>query len=108
VLPPKQEEAAAAGDDGSGRALDHLFDAGRGALPTEVVVAVGCEVGVTPGELHNRSTTIRSAETADVQACVIGEGHPSAAMVLGEDPSQPLEHRPVAQRASSRSSTSGG
>jgi len=47
------------GDDQMGRALDRLFDADRGALLTEVVVAVGKRFEVRFDELHNDSTTIR-------------------------------------------------
>src|SRR5262252_274686 len=45
-------------DDRIGRALDRLFDADRGALLTEVVVAVGQRFGVRFDELHNDSTSI--------------------------------------------------
>jgi len=45
-------------DDRLGRALDHLFDADRAALLTEVVLAVGQRFGVSFGELHNDSTSI--------------------------------------------------
>jgi transposase len=46
-------------DDQLGRALDHLFDADRAALLTEIVVAVGQRFGVRFAQLHNDSTTIR-------------------------------------------------
>ena len=45
-------------DDRIGRALDRLFDADRGALLTEVVVAVGQRFGVKFDEFHNDSTSI--------------------------------------------------
>ncbi len=45
-------------DDRLGRALDHLFDADRAALLTEVVLAVGRHFGVSFDELHNDSTSI--------------------------------------------------
>jgi transposase len=45
-------------DDRIGRALDRLFDADRGALLTEVVVAVGQRFGVRFDEFHNDSTSI--------------------------------------------------
>jgi len=45
-------------DDRIGRALDRLFDADRGALLTEVVVAVGQRFGVTFERIHNDSTSI--------------------------------------------------
>ena len=45
-------------DDRLGRALDHLFDADRTALLTEVVVAVGERFDLRFDELHNDSTSI--------------------------------------------------
>jgi len=51
--------AANVGDDAIGRALDRLFDADRGTLLTEVVVAASHQFGVTFDELHNDSTTIK-------------------------------------------------
>jgi transposase len=45
-------------DDRIGRALDRLFDADRGALLTEVVVAVAQRFGVRMRQLHNDSTSI--------------------------------------------------
>ena len=45
-------------DDRIGRALDHLFDADRAVLLTEVVLAVGQRFGVKFDRLHNDSTTI--------------------------------------------------
>ncbi|MBC7942120.1 MAG: IS1634 family transposase, partial [Chitinophagaceae bacterium] len=45
-------------DDRLGRALDHLFDADRAALLTEVVVAVAGRFGLRLDELHNDSTSI--------------------------------------------------
>jgi transposase len=52
------EEMEHLGDDRIGRALDRLFDADRGALLTEVVVAVGQRFGVKFDEFHNDSTSI--------------------------------------------------
>ena len=52
------QEMAHVCDDRLGRALDHLFDADRAALLTEVVLAVGQRFGVSFGELHNDSTSI--------------------------------------------------
>lgn len=52
------EEMAHLCDDRLGRALDHLFDADRAALITEVVLAVGQRFGVSFDELHNDSTSI--------------------------------------------------
>ncbi|OXC77962.1 IS1634 family transposase [Caballeronia sordidicola] len=45
-------------DDRLGRALDHLFDADRAALLTEVALAVAKRFGVNFDECHNDSTTI--------------------------------------------------
>jgi len=45
-------------DDRIGRALDHLFDADRGALLTETVIRMGQRFRVRFDELHNDSTTI--------------------------------------------------
>jgi len=45
-------------DDRIGRALDRFFDADRGALLTEVVIAVGLRFGVAFERLHNDSTSI--------------------------------------------------
>jgi hypothetical protein len=56
-LPPA--EVCRLGDDQLGRALDRLFDADRGALLTELVVAACRQFGVVCTELHNDSTTIR-------------------------------------------------
>ena len=52
------EEMEHLGDDRIGRALDRLFDADRGALLTEVVVAVGQRFGVKFDEFHNDTTSI--------------------------------------------------
>ena len=51
--------SAHVGDDAIGRALDHLFDADRGSLLTEVVVAVTRRFDLSFEELHNDSTSIR-------------------------------------------------
>ena len=45
-------------DDRLGRALDHLFDADRAALLTEVALAVGERFGVRFDEFHNDSTSV--------------------------------------------------
>jgi len=47
------------GDDAIGRALERLFDADRGTLLTEVVVAACSEFDVALDELHNDSTSVR-------------------------------------------------
>ena len=46
-------------DDRVGRALDHLFDADRGALLTEVSLALHREFGVAFERFHNDSTSVR-------------------------------------------------
>ena len=46
------------GDDRLGRALDHLFDADRAALLTDVVLAVGQAFALKFDEFHNDSTTV--------------------------------------------------
>jgi transposase len=53
------DETEQMSDDRLGRALDHLFDADRGALLTEVVVAVGRVFAVRFDQLHNDSTSVR-------------------------------------------------
>ena len=54
-------EADALDDDQVGRALDRLFDADRGALVTDVVLALKRRLRLDFGELHNDSTTVRFA-----------------------------------------------
>ena len=51
-------QAARLSDDRIGRALDRLFDADRGALLTEVVLALVQRFGVRLQQLHNDSTSI--------------------------------------------------
>jgi transposase len=52
------EDMAHLCDDRLGRALDHLFDADRAALLTDVVLAVGQGFALKFDEFHNDSTTI--------------------------------------------------
>jgi len=52
------EEMEHLGDDRIGRALDHLFDADRAALLTDIVLAVGEVFALKFNEFHNDSTTI--------------------------------------------------
>jgi transposase len=52
------EEMEHLSDDRLGRALDHLFDADRAALLTDVVLAAGQGFAVKFDEFHNDSTTI--------------------------------------------------
>src|SRR5918992_6262324 len=49
----------AVSDDAVGRALDHLFDADRAALLTEVLVSAVPGFDLKLDELHNDSTTVR-------------------------------------------------
>lgn len=51
--------ADAVSDDAVGRALDHLFEADRAALRTEVIVAAVQRFEVALEELHNDSTSVR-------------------------------------------------
>ena len=53
------EQSTRLHDDVIGRALDRLFDADRGTLLTQVVLAAVERFGVKLEELHNDSTTIR-------------------------------------------------
>jgi len=53
------DRARQVSDDAVGRALDHLFDADRASLLTEVVVAAGRAFGLKLDELHNDSTSVR-------------------------------------------------
>jgi transposase len=55
------DEARSLQDDQLGRALDHLYQADRGGLLTEIVVALAGAFGVRFDELHNDSTTIKFA-----------------------------------------------
>jgi len=54
----KREEMAQIGDDQIGRALDRLFDADRGALLTETILAATQRFEIQCDEFHNDSTTI--------------------------------------------------
>ena len=60
-------------DDRLGRALDHLFDADRTALLTEVVLAVGEQFKLRFDELHNDSTSISFTGT---YRAATGRSHP--------------------------------
>jgi len=53
------EEAEGLTDDAIGRALDRLFDADRGSLLTEIVLAAVEEFDLALDELHNDSTTVK-------------------------------------------------
>ena len=58
VLRIAPEQIALLNDDRVGRALDHLFDADRASLTTELVVRAIGEFGVELEQLHNDSTTV--------------------------------------------------
>lgn len=53
------EEAERITDDMCGRALDRLFDADRGSLLTEMVIAAAERFSLSLSELHNDSTTVK-------------------------------------------------
>ena len=55
----QEGEAAQMGDDRVGRALDHLFDADRASLLTEVVLTLHRRFGVAFERFHNDSTSVR-------------------------------------------------
>lgn len=52
-------EAASLKDDAVGRALDRLFDADRGSLLTEIILAARKEFDISFDEVHNDSTTVK-------------------------------------------------
>jgi transposase len=54
-----EEQASQLSDDAIGRALDRLFDADRGSLLTEIVLAAVERFDLALDELHNDSTTVR-------------------------------------------------
>ncbi|WP_258189422.1 DUF4277 domain-containing protein [Candidatus Hakubella thermalkaliphila] len=54
-----RQEAERLADDAIGRALDRLFDADRGSLLTEIVIAAGELLSLSFDELHNDSTTVK-------------------------------------------------
>jgi len=77
-------------DDRLGRALDHLFDADRTALLTEVVLAVGEEFKLRFDELHNDSTSISFAGTYRAATGRAIRGRTAPAVVFGHSKA----HRP--------------
>lgn len=54
-----EAEAGRVADDAIGRALDRLFDADRGSLLTEIVLAAVAHFDLSLDELHNDSTTVK-------------------------------------------------
>lgn len=55
----EEREVRRLSDDAVGRALDRLFDADRGAMLTELVVAVRKRFSLAFEEVHNDSTSVR-------------------------------------------------
>ena len=83
-------ESGLLNDDRIGRALDQLFDADRGSLLTELVVAAIDEFGVDCSQLHNDSTSIAlhgAYERADGRE---RGGKPTPKAALGHS----KDHRP--------------
>jgi hypothetical protein len=54
----RPQEMECLSDDRLGRALDHLFDADRAGLLTEVALVVGSRFGVRFDEFHNDATSV--------------------------------------------------
>lgn len=54
-----EDQAGRLADDAIGRALDRLFDADRGSLLTEIVLAAVERFDLSLDELHNDSTTVK-------------------------------------------------
>ena len=77
-------------DDRLGRALDHLFDADRAALLTEVVLAVGERFKLRFDELHNDSTSISFSGSYRAATGRSIRGRTAAAVVFGHSKA----HRP--------------
>jgi len=84
------QEMAHVCDDRLGRALDHLFDADRAALLTEVVLAVGQRFGVSFDELHNDSTSISFCGSYRAASGRTIRGRSAPAIVYGHS----KDHRP--------------
>ena len=84
------QEMAHVCDDRLGRALDHLFDADRSALLTEVVLAVGQRFGVSFDELHNDSTSISFCGSYRAASGRTIRGRSAPAIVYGHS----KDHRP--------------
>lgn len=76
-------------DDRSGRALDHLFDADRSALLTELVVGAVKEFEIELEQFHNDSTTLTlQGEYSDTGKLV--RGKPTLKITYGHN----KDHRP--------------
>jgi len=84
------DELQGLNDDRIGRALDHLFDADRASLITEIVVKAVREFGISLEELHNDSTTITlSGQYADAKGDP-HHGHSTLEITRGHN----KDHRP--------------
>jgi transposase len=77
-------------DDRLGRALDHLYDADRTALLTELVLAVGQRFEVRFEEFHNDSTTISFCGSYRAATGRKIRGRTAPAIVYGHS----KQHRP--------------
>jgi hypothetical protein len=77
-------------DDRLGRALDHLFEADRAALLTEVVLAVAKRFAVQLEQLHNDSTSISFCGQYRDQRASGRSGKRAPALTYGYS----KEHRP--------------
>jgi transposase len=77
-------------DDRLGRALDHLFDADRAALLTEIVLSVGEKFKLRFDELHNDSTSISLSGTYRAATGRTIRGRTAPAVVYGHSKA----HRP--------------
>ena len=83
-------ELAGVNDDRVARALDEVFDADRGSLLTELMLAVIAEFGIDTSELHNDSTSITlHGAHADADGSPV-RGKPTVAASHGHS----KDHRP--------------
>jgi len=85
-----EDELRHVGDDSLGRALDRLFDADRGSLLTDIMMAAIDEFDIDVSELHNDSTSIKFyGRHKDAGAGLI-RGKRAAAITYGYS----KDHRP--------------
>jgi transposase len=87
---PSPEQMERLTDDRIGRALDHLFEADRAVLLTEVVLMLGRGFGVTFSRLHNDSTSVSFCGQYREDARRSATGRSSAAITYGYS----KDHRP--------------
>jgi len=83
-------EAGLLNDDRVGRALDQLFDADRGSLLTELVLAAISEFAVDCSQLHNDSTSLALHGAYTAADGRERGGKPTPAAALGHS----KDHRP--------------